>query len=775
MSRREFRLISGSGAGPSIQDITKRDPKRRHFKTIHAGVSTLHRSVKAVTLKGISKTTGATTWEYGPGSMWRHHYGAAAISGIVPNLSASLDKYAIAAHIGNQYVNAGNRNTATLTANVSEPLTITKLDSLDGTVIESAALTGMFCSLVDGASYQLSQGITIGETAALSGGDYVIVGRRVPFIEFVNFASNTSTKDYILHAHNQQGGNTYLKTRTSSEVITIPFNSTAAEVEVLFEATSDCTAATATGGPWPHLPIEIDVTWSVSGGDIAAIKTDATYTTSAHGTATWFWAPVDGDWTLTENNCLVGNTPVYPSFSGGGSSEYTDTECSGTPAATSTLNTAGVAATYDTGTGEISNSVGAIFGRAQTVILTRLIASTTAIPSVVGAESAGILGIVSGPDNSVVLTANQFAGTVNVGNEKARTIEAWTVGTTWTSLWKYYTNTGPVTALQVESGYACCSFPRQSFLGGGTACAATIEIDGGTISEYDNSVISSIAAYSDNRASIQMHEGDPTTKIISDYERTFTDADYVNLRFSFHLEGGQVWSDSVEYLLGINPAFTSQRVFSDGTAIYSVFGGATATINNDPPLRNPSILGGTNAKGYLWTFYTVIQNRFGSGTEFRFKFVASGAVTKYSSWLAWSATDSDITTALLAVFPENTGGVVSNINVYPFGAPSTIVNPDASLLEQGLEILFAGAAGATNPEGYISPAYINQRSSITVELQNVEQYSTPGIAAFDPSDGSIIWTRPWGTTASATISNPQYMWIRGDFVYAYGEIVEAEL
>lgn len=37
MTRREFRLISAAGAGPSVEDITRRLATRRHFKTLHAG------------------------------------------------------------------------------------------------------------------------------------------------------------------------------------------------------------------------------------------------------------------------------------------------------------------------------------------------------------------------------------------------------------------------------------------------------------------------------------------------------------------------------------------------------------------------------------------------------------------------------------------------------------------------------------------------------------------------------------------------------------------
>ena len=37
---------------------------------------------RMVTIKALDKGDGVTEWEYGPGLMWRHHYGADAITGI---------------------------------------------------------------------------------------------------------------------------------------------------------------------------------------------------------------------------------------------------------------------------------------------------------------------------------------------------------------------------------------------------------------------------------------------------------------------------------------------------------------------------------------------------------------------------------------------------------------------------------------------------------------------------------------------------------------------
>ena len=50
---------------------------------------------RPVTLKAFAMTDGSTEWEYGPGSWWRHHYGADEISGLVPDLDATPNTYVL--------------------------------------------------------------------------------------------------------------------------------------------------------------------------------------------------------------------------------------------------------------------------------------------------------------------------------------------------------------------------------------------------------------------------------------------------------------------------------------------------------------------------------------------------------------------------------------------------------------------------------------------------------------------------------------------------------
>lgn len=752
MTRREFRLISGQGAGPSVEDITRRKPTRRHFKTLQVGGGgETTTTIRTVTIKGIDKTDGTTIWEYGPGSMWRHHYGADAITGLVPDTGATLDKYVLGATNGNNYVNADNRSAATLVANAAEPLTITKLDSLDGSVIESATLTGMFASYVSGVLYQLTQGITITETCALSGGNYVIVGRRVPFVEFVDFTSNTTSKSYILHAHTQQGANVYIKTRTSSEVITIPYNSTAAEVETLFEATADCTAATVSGGPWPHLPIEIDVTWSASGGDIAAIKTDATFsgTGPGSGTCEWQFDVIGGVWNLTDDNCTTGTpqaptyTPAFPTI------DFGTCEITGV-----SRSSEGVAATYDPATGEIQNSIGKIFGRAGGETLSRLIASTTTIPTVTGVADNGIYHIVAGPSDCVLIVPSVIT------SGKAAAVECHTVDSSWTTLWKKYLNTGALYGIHCESDTFCVSFAAVAFTGGGTAGAALIDAVSGTVTEYNPPWGSLATAFQQNQSLTMMLMDDPTTKCGSDYELTVTDAEYPNIRFKNSVDGSEVWHDGTEMLLGATPVFGA-----DSGAVYGLYYAPVAIANYNPGQRTPS---GSIYKTYQWVFHVPVGSRFGSTTGWRFRFASS-----YTSWLSWTASAATIQAAVLTIFPENTSGIVSNCVVHPFGAPSSIVNTDASWLEQGLVIHFNAAADSAGIV-YGFPQYNFPSGQVAIEFRNVADYATPGIAAWDATDASVVWSRAWGTVGATTITHPQRAWLRGDFVYAYGNVVDAE-
>lgn len=719
-----------------------------------------------VTIKGITASTGVTVWNYGPGSYWAQHYGADAISGIVPNLAASLNAYVLSPGAP-----AGNRP---LSANAVEALTITKLLSTDGTVTESATLEGMFCSAIGDTFYSLVNGLSILTTVGLSGGDYLIVGRRVPLVEFDAYTSNTANKTYYLHAHSQRGGNVLIVTKTSSETITIPHDATAAEIKTLFEATSDCTAATVTGGPWPLLKVQVDATWSVAGGDIKSVASDATYTGGGvgEGSCTYTWSgPGGGPGTWAGvDNCTTG-TATEPSTPGAFNGEVRDGTCVLSGAVS--RNVEGVAASYDTGTGLMVSAVGYEFGRNNYVTPAKMMAKAGSVPAWTDAASLGInrYEIVAADSDTVVLTP-VISGTAG------QTLEAWTVADPWSQEWQLYTNTtavsGSVAGLNVQSDTVCVSFRRAAFTAGNRA-AATVAVSTAAVAEYDASMVSATAANGENFAISWLHDGSTTLMTVTEYERTFTDADYPNIKFKFHFRGGEVATNGDEMLLGssIFPSF----IGVDSSYYYGMSYALSPRVNYDPPLRDPAALGFNSAKAYYWTFYLPEHTRLASGTQWRFHFKGGSLGDKYTSWLNWYVTGADVKAAILAVFPENTEGGFSNANVYPFGAPAEIINTDFSPLEQGLDIIFAGATGASSLAlGVPSRSYFTV-GQILIEFQNVTQYNVQGFGAWDRTDADIVWQRTFGTssTSGQAIPQPTAAWLRGSWVYAYGPLADAEV
>ena len=234
------------------------------------------KTVEPVTIKGLTASTGVTEWEYGPGALWAQHYGADRISGIKNDWTTN-NKFVLAGGLGYFAGTPGVRSSGALTANCAQCLTLVKLNSTDGTEVESATMQGVFAyAQSGGAAFQTVNMTRLTAPVGLSGGDYLVPHSMDPAVEWVDYTTDTANKEYILHRHTLQGGNVYIRTKTSSETITIPYNATAAVVKTLFENTTDCTVATVTGGPWPDAAINVDVTWTQSTGDISGIKFDAT-------------------------------------------------------------------------------------------------------------------------------------------------------------------------------------------------------------------------------------------------------------------------------------------------------------------------------------------------------------------------------------------------------------------------------------------------------------------------------------------------------------------
>ena len=783
------------------------------------------RQVQAITIKGIDKTDGATVWEYGPGSLWRHHYGADAISGLVPNLSATLDKYAISAGAYPAYNNTGNRNTATLVANVTEGITLTKLDSLDGTVIESAVMQGMFLSDVAETSYTSGAGITMSNAAALSGGDFVIVGQRLPYIEFVDYSSNTATKEYILHAHGQQAGNVYLKTRTSSETITIPFDSTAAEVETLFEATTDCVAATATGGPWPLSPIEIEVEWSASSGDVSGISATDTY--SVEGPETIYsWGNVfnGGDnsytMTLTITSITVGATfafqfdgtgPLDPSttftyvsttedrdafvaaleaafeayrasHSGeanwsyvvlvdstsnvftveyGEEARFLNVDATNISGDSDTRKAGSCAAVYDTGTGLMTSAVGYEFGHAEGRTAAKMFTESDALPDAVGLNVLGILGIGSGPDDSVVITPQ-----VRNGGDiaKASVVEKWDIASgAWTYDWQVYCNATMLmpAIIPCESGYVLCPIAAKRFDDVRDRTAAKLLVSDGTVTEVMTTYGSINAP--DNWQASRMFDDTPTAYFTWGYEITYDFNTPGTSVLTVNDRGHDTWADGEQYRLGAVP------FGADATVIY-----CEQTRYIAGSWRYDAIGSNTDSDLYI-KFLAPRTARSAEPQQFRF-ILDKMPGTNYTAWLDWYATESEIETALNDLL--GTG----NCQLIDFGLdPTPVVNNPVALIEFNPLFEFLTDRGFTPGSGRIPVGYFEFSGGVLIggveiEMQNVTPFATPqgGMAAYSLTDATLIWDRAFGTKGAATITQSQHAWVQGDFVYAYGIMVDSE-
>lgn len=91
-------------------------------------------------------------------------------------------------------------------------------------------------------------------------------------------------------------------------------------------------------------------------------------------------------------------------------------------------------------------------------------------------------------------------------------------------------------------------------------------------------------------------------------------------------------------------------------------------------------------------------------------------------------------------------------------------------------------AGFTPGSGYIPRHWFDYRNDgvlvggVEIEMQNITPFTDPnGIAAYDITNATVIWSRPFGTKGAYAMVEPAHAWLQGDFVYAYGGMVDNEL
>lgn len=752
------------------------------------------KKTEPVTIKGLTASTGVTEWEYGPGSLWAQHYGADEISGIVNEWTAN-NRFVLVAGMGYFASTPGVRTSGALEANSAECLKLVKIDSTDGTEIESATMAGVFAYSTgsSGAFWTVNATRMTGQVG-LSGGDYLMPHSLDPAIEWDDYTTDTANKEYTLHAHTLQGGSVYFRTKTSSETIAVPYNATASVVKSLFEATSDCVSATATGGPWPLVAINLDVTWSQTTGDISGLKFDRTYTAGGAGSCLFQWDAGTSTWVLVSDSCNPGPAEE-PTTSGTYDGEVRAGTCpvSFPPPTSGTRDTRASAISWDTGTGAINNTVATRFGLGSGSVPSKLISETAGtVPTVTTLANSGIESdIYAGASNSVLV--------FGYGGTNGRTVEGWTVGSTWSRIWQRYANgdlwagryawakpdSGAVdNVVLAQSGKLAVCVKRRIY--DTTEKAGTVaDIAAGTFTAFDEPEVSTSTLYDNNAAFSMLLDGSGSDRLVYSYDRLFSPSTSPSSVIRYNLGGSQFKTPSKRLLLGFaawgfplygvdsNRIYTSCTSFSNGTTVRTW----NNTANTEPPSSTGTAYAGSISRTYRWRFYSYPEERYNAG-EWRLKFVpsaSSGLPTKTTGWLDWQCSSADVVNAVLAVFPENTEGVVSNIRVNPFGASNVTDNsPSIGLIEANIDLHFQGASTL----GFIDTRYLNRPSSVVVEVRSLSTYTTSGgIAAWSATDGSVIWSRNFGTTASPakTYAEATGGWLRGSRLYVYGPVVDNEL
>ena len=147
-----------------------------------------------------------------------------------------------------------------------------------------------------------------------------------------------------------------------------------------------------------------------------------------------------------------------------------------------------------------------------------------------------------------------------------------------------------------------------------------------------------------------------------------------------------------------------------------------------------------------------------------------------TAWLAWGCNAAAVEAAVLAVFPENTEGVVSNVRCNPSGVSNVTDNsPTIGLLEANLDLFFQ----AHGTLSFILPQYVAPISggSVFIETRSLSSAGTGGIMALSATDAAVSWARDWGTTTSParTYAYPSGGWLRGSRLILFGPVVDNEL
>ena len=185
-------------------------------------------------------------------------------------------------------------------------------------------------------------------------------------------------------------------------------------------------------------------------------------------------------------------------------------------------------------------------------------------------------------------------------------------------------------------------------------------------------------------------------------------------------------------------------------------------------------LASTAGIGRYYQLFWPPGTRHGGATEWRLAFRPTSLSPVYTSWLAWDATEAQIEAALIALFGENTEGLYTNANVWPI-VQATPDNTVAAF-EAILKIRFLVSSDpTTDPWGFVNPFYIT-RDAIRVQTRYAQQPNSNPVCVWSDTDGSVTWSRNYGSVGGSPAYFPARMWTDGgSWVWMSGSLVDTDL
>jgi len=720
MRRRRHTLLNPMPGSPTRERQPLEFRQRRPFRQLTHGVAGERERVRLVNLKCLNKSDGTIVWEIGAIFFPVQQYGADYIHcfQIVP--PKNLDTYILELPTDGTLAVFENRNTKTLGANrASDAVEVLRLNSDDGTEANRSAVPWLFSMFAVSAS---TPSFTPGER-------FFGFGSTVVNIQ----CDGLSGGDMIIAGHVpiQIELTDYASNNTTKTYVFHPHTHTAGTV-TMKTLVSDQT---------------ITFGYNVSAASLKTALESVGDVSSATVTG--------GPWPLAALNVSVTWSSSSGDFKSAGIEATTLAGFSNRP-------TRAALFTVDPTNGTISDTFGCIFGDYSAAVKMH--------PSVSGFIPT-VPDAVSDASRPIAGASNSFAVSESNSNNP-NWFEGWNA-TTKTEIWCVYNNhtvsSGErkpyIHQRRSHAGYVYITGTKKT-LAGSDWVGCKVDIAGGTRTEVNHtqSALNNMDCWmtdADNDSATNAY-----SQFTTRFQQTSPAVTYVTVDEQGELDiSGNIFRVGAARLIGL-----------DASDFFVWHGQGSQGFRYKNPAATPSLITSTNARGYLWRFYLDPGTHYDTGTEFRFKFTGnSGNPTKYSDWIDWLGDATAIEAAINSVFAANTGGVVDNVQVWPFGAPTAFDNTHGHL-EQYLEILFAGAANATGISELYIPATYVQQNKITIEIRTpTAEFSPPGIASFNRSTCSLNWSRKFGEQGGNDIAYPLDAWVRGDYVYAYGALVDNEI